>query len=161
MLSLKTTRADECLLRSWYCCFNHAKVCIRISFCIQTSCKTLNGIKRSSSIDTCVIGEFNEPLRNQSGKYSYTCVFVKCIAFNEFLSLLDVERDNCGLTRWKVVSYIMLADLCWPVFVQQDLLYENHKCPCVASAKCFMSKDRNLRFFIWEHEDGNVLSYML
>ena len=21
------------LLRSWYCCFNHAKVCIRISFC--------------------------------------------------------------------------------------------------------------------------------
>lgn len=24
----------------------------------------------------------------------------------------------------------------------------------------FMSKDRNLRFFIWEHEDVNVLSYM-
>ena len=34
----------------------------------------------------------------------------------------------------------MLADLCWPGFVQQDLLYENHKCPCVASAKCLCPK---------------------
>jgi len=25
-------------------------------------------------------------------------------------------------------------------FVQQDLLYENHKCPCVASAKCLCPK---------------------
>jgi len=35
---------------------------------------------------------------------------------------------------------LLLADLCWPGFVQQDLLYENHKCPCVASAKCLCPK---------------------
>ena len=35
---------------------------------------------------------------------------------------------------------LLLVDLCWPVFVQQDLLYENHKCPCVASAKCLCPK---------------------
>ncbi len=52
--------------------------------CIQTSCKTLNGIKRSSFIDTCVIGEFNEPLRNQSGKVLIH-LSVKCIASNEFI----------------------------------------------------------------------------
>ena len=40
----------------------------------------------------------------------------------------------------------MLADLCWPDFVQQDLLYENHKCPCVASAKCFCSKAKSTLF---------------
>jgi hypothetical protein len=68
-------------------------------FCIQTSCKTLNGIKRSSFIDTCMIGEFVEPLRNQSGKYSYTWV-VKCIASNEFIVSSECFlRDNSGLTR--------------------------------------------------------------
>jgi hypothetical protein len=40
----------------------------------------------------------------------------------------------------KIVSFFLLADLCWPGFVQQDLLYENHKCPCVASAKCLCPK---------------------
>ena len=101
------------LLRPWYCCFNHAKVCIRISFfCIQTSCKTLNGIKRSSFIDTCVIGEFIEPLRNQSGKYSYTWVFAKCIAFNEFYLLWMLKRyvgllgESCKLyyARWSMLT---------------------------------------------------------
>jgi len=54
----------------------------------------------------------------------------------------------------------MLADLCWPGFVQQDLLYENHKCPCVASAKCSCPKTEIYAFSIWKHEDVNVLSHM-
>ena len=103
------------LLRPWYCCFNHAKVCIRISFCIQTSCKTLNGIKRSSFIDTCVIGEFNEPLRNQSGKYSYTWVFVKCIAFNEFIVsseclkeiIVGLRGESCKLCSLIYVDRVL------------------------------------------------------
>ncbi len=36
--------------------------------------KLWNGIKRSRFSDTYVIGEFFEPMRNQSGKYSYTQV---------------------------------------------------------------------------------------
>ena len=30
--------------------------------------------------------------------------------------------------------------------VQQDLLYENHKCPCVASAKCLCPKTKSTLF---------------
>ncbi len=36
--------------------------------------KLWNGIKRSRFSDTYVIGEFIEPLQNESGKYSYTQV---------------------------------------------------------------------------------------
>ena len=40
--------------------------------------------------------------------------------------------ENCKLccARWSMLTG----------FVQQDLLYENHKCPCVASAKCLCPK---------------------
>ena len=55
----------------------------------------------------------------------------------------------------KVVSCIMLADLCWPGFVQQDLLYENHKCPCVASAKCLCSKTK---IYAFSFENTKVLT---
>ena len=55
----------------------------------------------------------------------------------------------------KVVSYNMLADLCWPDFVQQDLLYENHKCPCVASAKCLCPKTK---IYAFSFENTKVLT---
>ena len=55
----------------------------------------------------------------------------------------------------KVVSCIMLADLCWPGFVQQDLLYENHKCPCVASAKCLCPKTK---IYAFSFENTKVLT---
>ena len=60
------------------------------------------------------------------------------------------------LAYWvKVVSYIMLADLCWPGFVQQDLLYENHKCPCVASAECLCPKTK---IYAFSFENTKVLT---
>ena len=139
--------------------FNHAKVCIRISFsCIQTGCKTLNGIKRSRFIDTCVIGEFIEPLRNQSGKYSYTWVFVKCIAFNEFY-LFECLRDSVGLLDESCKLCYARGSMLTG-FVQQDLLYENHKCPCVASAKCLSPKTKIYAFSFENTKVLNVLLFM-
>ncbi len=123
LLPLKTTSAVECCWSNGIVVLTMQKYAYRISFfCIWTSCKTWNGIKRSSFIDTYVIGEFIKPLRNQSGKYSYTWVFVKCRAFNEFLSLWML-RDSMGLLDWNFVSCFCSR---WPYFVQQDLHYENH-----------------------------------
>ncbi len=44
--------------------------------------------------------------------------------------------------------------------VQQDLLYENHKCPCVASAKCLCPKTKIYAFSFEKHKGVNVLSFM-
>ena len=41
------------------------------------------------------------------------------------------------------------------VFVQQDLLYENHKCPCVASAKCSCPKTE---IYAFSFENTKVLT---
>ena len=40
-------------------------------------------------------------------------------------------------------------------FVQQDLLYENHKCPCVASAKCLCPKTE---IYAFSFENTKVLT---
>ena len=40
-------------------------------------------------------------------------------------------------------------------FVQQDLLYENHKCPCVASAKCSCPKTE---IYAFSFENTKVLT---
>ena len=40
-------------------------------------------------------------------------------------------------------------------FVQQDLLYENHKCPCVASAKCLCPKTK---IYAFSFENTKVLT---
>ena len=45
-------------------------------------------------------------------------------------------------------------------FVQQDLHYENHKCPCVASAKCLCPKTKIYAFSFENTKVLNVLSYI-
>ncbi len=65
-------------------------------------------------------------------------MFVKCITFNEFY-LFECLRDSVGLLGESCKLCYARGSMLTG-FVQQDLLYENHKCPCVASAKCLCPK---------------------
>ncbi len=110
----------------------------------STSCKTLNWRKWSRFSDTYVIGEFIKPLWIQSGKYSYTWVFVKCIAFNVFS--LDVRRDSVGLLDL-VCKLILLMDLCCQSLSNKISIYMKTLMSLCCFSKIFYVERQYLCFF--------------
>ncbi len=71
------------------------------------------------------------------------------------LSPLNVFlRDNVGLLGESCKLYYARGSMLTG-FVQQDLLHENHKCPCVASVKCLCPKTK---IYAFSFENTKVLT---